>query len=81
MPRVVSARFLRELAISRPVADGEFEFAAFAKLSQLDLSRCLLDERGQKLATQLAKRVNLERQRNWSDHAEDPEYRYAAVGE
>jgi hypothetical protein len=55
--------------------------AAFAKLSHLDLSRCLLDANGQKLAKQLAKTVNLERQRNWSDYAEDPEYRYAAVGE
>jgi len=55
--------------------------AAFAKLSHLDLSRCLLDERGQKLAKQLAKTVNLERQRNPGDYAEDPEYRYAAVGE
>ena len=54
---------------------------AFAKLEHLDLSRCLLDDKGQKLAKQLAKSVNLERQRDWADYADDPEYRYAGVGE
>jgi hypothetical protein len=54
--------------------------AAFAKL-HLDLSRCLLDDKGQKLAKQLAKTVNLEHQRDKSDYLDDPEYRYAGVGE
>lgn len=54
---------------------------AFAKLKHLDLSRCLLDDKGQKLAKQLAKTVNLEHQRDRSYYADDPEYRYAAVGE
>ena len=54
---------------------------AFGKLAHLDLSRCLLDARGQKLAKQLAKNVKVEGQRDWTDFAEDPEYRYAAVGE
>ncbi len=55
--------------------------AAFAKLQHLDLSRCLLDDKGQKLAKQLAKTVNLDRQRDWTNYSDDPEYRYAAVGE
>jgi len=55
--------------------------AAFAKLSHLDLSRCLLDDKGVKLAKQLAKNVNLDRQGDHAYYAEDPEYRYAAVGE
>lgn len=55
---------------------------AFAKLKHLDLSRCLLDDKGQKLAKQLAKSVNLDRQRDPSYYLDDdPEYRYAAVGE
>jgi hypothetical protein len=54
--------------------------ARFAKLSKLDVSRCLLDQRGQALAKQLAKTVDVERQRPLSDYA-DEDYRYAAVGE
>jgi hypothetical protein len=55
---------------------------AFAHLKRLDLSRCLLDAKGMRLAKTLAKHVEFEYQRDRADTMDDdPEYRYAAVGE
>ena len=53
---------------------------AFRNLAGLDLSRCLLDDRGKRLAKSLAKHVDVDYQRTRDDD-EDGDYRYAAVGE
>jgi uncharacterized protein (TIGR02996 family) len=52
----------------------------FKHLASLDLSRCRLDKKGEKLAKGLAKTVEVRDQDAPSDW-EGPDYRYAAVGE
>ena len=49
-------------------------------LTRLAVERCVLDKPAVKLAKQIGRFVDVERQREWPDWA-DAEWRYAAVGE
>ncbi|MBA3539899.1 MAG: molybdenum metabolism regulator, partial [Deltaproteobacteria bacterium] len=64
--------------------------AKFAHLAALDVSECLLDKTGQKLAKTLCKHVNVSAQEDAREYQRDPDalddgddhvFRYSAVGE
>lgn len=96
-PHVATAPILRQLETldlsrSHLTIDGVRALAshaqAFAHLQKLDLSECLLDKAGQKLAKTLCKTVDLSEQEDRADHQPDDDgdpkdlwWRYTAVGE
>ncbi len=93
-PLLAKAKIVRQLETldiskSHLTAEGMRVLAdhknAFSHLSVLDVSRCLLDKDGVKLAQSLAKRVEVGHQDNAADYTGEDEsdynYRYSAVGE
>ncbi|MBL8911655.1 MAG: WGR domain-containing protein [Archangium sp.] len=55
--------------------------ASFPRLQKLDVSRCVLDKEGVKLARSFTREVDVSDQYELEDYQLEEDYRYAAVGE
>lgn len=74
-----------DLSMSHLTVDGVRALvagkASFPKLQKLNVSRCVLDKEGVKLAKSFAKGVDVSDQYELEDYQLEEDYRYAAVGE